>query len=229
MTDSPPRQFLAGLADMAPLGLAVAVFGMLYGATAIRHGLSAGETVLMSAIVFAGSAQFLAVGLWSEPAPWLALGFAALLVNLRHVLMSASLGRKMQAFPGWSRFFAVYILADESWALCERRAQGQALTPAYYIGVAGSMYAIWLATSALGAALGGLIAHPETYGLDFAFPAAFISIVMGFAKTWRAAPVVVASGLTALAAQHAFGGAWYVLAGAGAGMFAAALTPDAAP
>jgi 4-azaleucine resistance transporter AzlC len=222
-------EFGAGALDMAPLALAATVFGLIVGAEATRAGLSAGEASLMSVSVFAGASQFLAIGLWSRPAPWLALGLAALLVNLRHALMAASIRRRFDVFPGLTKFAAVFVLTDESWALSERRARGPGLTAAYYLGASLTMYVLWQVATLAGTVLGGFVPHPEVFGLDFAFPAAFIGIVAGFAKSWRHAPVVLASAVAAFFAHRAFGGTWFVLIGAAAGLIAAALSPDDPP
>lgn len=96
-----------------------------------RQGLSPLEASLMSLLVFAGGSQFVAMDLWTHPASWSALGFAALLVNLRHVLMSASIAGKLDDFTGWRKYAAMLVLTDESWALSEFRAMTANLTAAF--------------------------------------------------------------------------------------------------
>jgi 4-azaleucine resistance transporter AzlC len=219
-------QFRAGALAILPLVVAAIPFGVIFGAEASRRGLSPADASLMSATVFAGGAQFLAVGLWRHPAPWAGLAFAVLLINLRHVLMGASLVPKMEAFAGWRRWLAAFILTDELWATAERRALVQPLTPAFYAGAGVSMYAVWQTATALGALIGGFVPKPEIYGLDFAFPATFLCIVMGFAKSWRAAPVIAVSAAAALTAHAFLGGTWYVIAGGLAGMAAAVAVPS---
>ncbi|MGO8657320.1 AzlC family ABC transporter permease, partial [Rhizobium ruizarguesonis] len=90
------------------------------------------ETTLMSALVFAGGSQFVAMDICTHPASWIGVGFAALLVNIRHVLMSASIGMKMQSFSTIKRYAAVLFLADELWAMAEFRAGNRRLTPVWY-------------------------------------------------------------------------------------------------
>ena len=87
-----------GFHAILPLTVAVVPIGLVFGAVAATKGLSALEAMLMSALVFAGGSQFVAMDLWTHPASWTALGFAALLVNLRHVLMGASLERSLGLF-----------------------------------------------------------------------------------------------------------------------------------
>jgi 4-azaleucine resistance transporter AzlC len=221
--------FTSGMLAIAPLALAAMPFGMIFGAEALRHGLTAGEVILMSAAVFAGGSQFMAVGLWQDPVPWIGIVFAVLLVNLRHVLMSASLVRKMERFRPWQRWLGAFLLADETWATSERRAFAQPLTPAFYAGAGLTLYLAWVLGTALGTVLGSLVRNPERLGLDFAFPAVFICLVMGFARSWRAAPVILASAAAALITRELVGGTWFVIVGGLAGMTVAAILPPAPP
>lgn len=175
----------------------------------------------MSALVFAGGSQFVAMDIWTHPASWAGLGFAALLVNIRHVLMGASIGSKMQAFPPRARYFSVLFLADEIWAMAEFRAGIARLTPAWFTGLATPFYLTWLLSSLAGATLGAFLGNPVTLGLDFAFPAVFIVLVMGFWKGSETGAVLLASGAAAVLTQHFIPGVWYIAAGALAGLAAA--------
>jgi 4-azaleucine resistance transporter AzlC len=217
--------FRDGVITIAPLELAGTPFGLIFGAAAVAAGLSPWDAIIMSATVFAGTAQFLAVGLWAHPAPWLWLGFAALLVNLRHVLMAASIARKMERFQPWQRWLAAFVLGDENWAMAERRAASRPLTPAFYAGMGLTTYAWWVAATAVGAIAGSFLPEPERFGLDFAFPAVVIWIVLGFSKSWHAAPVVAASAIVALVTYQLVDGTWFIVAGGLAGMIAAVLLP----
>ncbi len=219
------EEFRDGVITIAPLELAGMPFGLIFGAAAVTAGLTPGEAIFMSATVFAGSAQFLAVGLWAHPAPWLWLGFAVLLVNLRYVLMAASIARKMERFHPWQRWLAAFVLADENWAMTERRAVSRPLTPAFYAGMGLTTYVSWLVATTVGTIAGSFIPQPELFGLDFAFPAVVICLVLSFAKSWHAAPVVAASAIVALLTHRFVEGTWFVVAGGLAGMIAAILLP----
>lgn len=229
MRDSVP-QFTAGARAIAPLALAAMPFGAIFAANALAKGLAPAEILFMSGAVFAGGAQFMAVGLWQHPPPWLGIAFAVFLVNLRHVLMAASLAGKMARFRPWQRWLGAFVLTDEAWATCELRAARTPLTPAFYAGAGLTMYAAWAIGTGIGAGLGSLIAQPQRLGLDFAFPAVFLCLVLHFARSWRAAPPIAAAAAAALLARHFAGGTWFVIAGGLAGMAAAAaLPPERAP
>ncbi|TDW26740.1 4-azaleucine resistance transporter AzlC [Rhizobium azibense] len=214
-------EFLGGMRAISPLIAAVIPIGLVFGAVAVTKGLSPVETALMSALVFAGGSQFVAMDIWTHPASWTSVGFAALLVNIRHVLMSASLGTKMQDFGGRWRYFACLFLADEIWAMAEFRAGLARLTPAWFAGLAAPFYLAWVLSGLAGATLGAFLGDPVALGLDFAFPAVFIVLVMGFWKGPETGAVLIASGAAAVATQHFVPGVWYVAAGAVAGLLAA--------
>ncbi|MCV3765470.1 AzlC family ABC transporter permease [Rhizobium sp. TRM95796] len=222
---------LLGARTIFPIIIAAFPIGLVFGAVAVGKGLSPLEVGLMSALVFAGGSQFVAMDLWTHPASWSALGFAALLVNMRHVLMGASLDRALSAFRGPQKPLALMVMADENWALAEARARAAPLTPAYYFGMAAPFYLNWIVSSLIGAGLGALLGDPAVTGLDFAFPALFIVLVMGFWKGRATALVLLASGAAAVVTHQTVGGAWHIVAGALAGLVAAtalALKGDAA-
>ena len=224
LPDAPRAEFTAGILRAVPVILATAPFGLLLGAVASQKGLSLLEIGLMSTLVFAGSAQFVAVEIWSTPAPWLALGFSALLINLRHVLMGASISPKLGLFPPAIRPFAMYFLVDELWAMAEARAATRPLTPAFYFGMGVVFLIGWNFWSLLGGIIGPVLGNPADIGFDFAFSAIFIVLIVGFWKGPSTGAVLIASAGTAAVVHAHVDGAWYILAGAVAGMLAAALT-----
>lgn len=217
------RELRQGAAAIAPATVAAAPFGLVLGAYAVPKGLDAVDVGAFSSLVFAGGAQFLAIELWTNPAPWAALAFAVLLVNLRHILMSASIAPKLGAFPRWARPVAVFFLADEIWAMAEARAAERTLTPAFYFGMAATLFLNWVLFTVLGTLVGTSIADPKVYGFDIAFTAIFVALIAGFWRGASSAAVVVASALVAVAVKLTVPGAWYVVAGAFAGVAVAAI------
>jgi 4-azaleucine resistance transporter AzlC len=216
-------EFADGLKTISPIIVAAMPIGLVFGAVAAAKGLSPLEVVLMSAMVFAGGSQFVAMDIWTHPASWTALGFAALLVNVRHVLMGASLARKMDAFSPWQKYFGVLVMADENWAMAEARARKAALTPAFFAGLSVLFYVNWIICSLAGALLGAFLGDPAVIGLDFAFPAVFIVLVMGFWKGPSTGMILIASALASILVHVLVPGAWYIGAGASAGLAAALL------
>ncbi|QWW68963.1 AzlC family ABC transporter permease [Rhizobium sp. WYJ-E13] len=214
----PAGEFIAGMRTIFPLIVAVLPIGLVFGAVSATEGLSPLETTLMSAFVFAGGSQFVAMDIWTHPASWIGVGFAALLVNIRHVLMSTSIGTKMQSFSSIKRYIAMLFLADELWAMGEFRAGSTRLTPAWYAGIVTPFYLTWVGSSLAGALLGAFLGNPAVIGLDFAFPAVFVVLVMGFWKGQETGAVLAASAVASVAINHFVPGVWYIAAGALAGL-----------
>jgi 4-azaleucine resistance transporter AzlC len=217
------REFRQGLIDVLPVIAAASVIGLLWGTLAAGKGLSPLETGLMSASVFAGSAQFLAIELWRDPAPWFFLTVTVFIVNIRHVLMGASLSRHMGNIPAGWRAPLLFVMADENWAFCERRALTQPLTMAYYLGLGLPMVTTWTISSVIGALAGASLRDPAAYGFDFAFSALFIGILAGFWKGPKTGAVLAASAVVAAVAKLAIAGAWYIVLGGLAGVLVAVL------
>src|SRR3990172_6826872 len=110
-------EFLAGLRAELPILLGVVPFGMIYGALAVGAGLPPEAALAMSSIVFAGSAQFVATPLFSAGTPWLVILLTTLVVNLRHMLYSASVAPYTKPLRPWWKWLLAYLLTDEAYAV----------------------------------------------------------------------------------------------------------------
>ncbi len=224
---STKSEFLAGVIEVAPVLVAMVPIGLLWGTLAAGKGLTLFEALLMSTVVFAGAAQFVAIDMWQDPVPVLLLIVTAFVVNVRHVLMSASLSRHLHGIPRALHPLVAYLLVDESWALAERRALKAPVTFPYFLGLALPLGTLWIVSSGVGAMLGRSLGDPAAFGLDFAFSALFISILAGFWKGWSTAGVLAASGAVAAITHLAIEGPWYIVAGGVAGALYAAMTYEA--
>jgi len=216
------QEFSAGAIAILPVLVATMPIALLFGTLAVAKGLSPFEVWLMSAAVYAGALQFVAIDQWADPLPLGLLVFTALVVNVRHVLMGASIGRSMAGFSGPAQYAAMFVLTDEGWAFAERRVGSGTLTPAYYFGIGISMWLAWTLFSLLGAIIGRGLGDPSAYGFNFAFSAVFICILVGFWSNWRTGAVLLASGVVSALVYLTVPGAWYILAGAFAGVGVAA-------
>jgi 4-azaleucine resistance transporter AzlC len=215
------HSFAEGARDIWPVMVATIPFGMVYGALAAKQELSLTENLLMSALLFAGTSQFVALELWADPLPVWAIFFSVLAVNLRHVLYSAALGRRIQHWSPLARYAGLGLLTDPAVALTEVRS-GSDLSAAYYFGLCLPLYVNWLVFTAVGAVFGVLIENPEGVGLDFVVTAYFLFLIVGFRKRLNAVAVAVASAAVSVLAYLMLGPPWHMAMGAVAGMAAAA-------
>ena len=215
--------FRRGFVDILPIVAAAFPIGVLWGTLAVKKGLSPFEAGLISASAFGGAAQFVAVDLWRNPAPWLLVTVSVFVVNIRHVLMGASLSRHIAHIPKPMRPLVMFLMVDEVWAFAERRALTRPLTLAYYLGLGLPLWINWVIATVIGAMVGRGLGDPAAYGFDFAFSALFIAILAGFWRGPRTGAILAASGAVSALAKLFVPGAWYIVLGGLAGVIAAAL------
>jgi 4-azaleucine resistance transporter AzlC len=215
--------FFRGVRRALPLTPADFPVGLLFGVLSRQAGLSLGEAVLMSAVVNAGSSQFVAVGMWNAPIPLIPIVATTLLVNLRHVLMGLTIRPWLSPLPAWQRYPAAFVLTDESWAMSSVEFESGRQDGAFLVGVGATLYAGWVIATVVGTLTGAVIHDPARWGLDFAFVAVFIALLTSLAKGWRSVPPWVLAAGAAIAANRLLPGNWYVLVGAATGCLPAAL------
>ncbi len=171
----------AGARATLPLMTSVAPFGMLFGALGPATGISAGVTMSMSPLVFAGSAQFIGMQLIGSGAPPLVLLLTTLVVNLRHVLYGISLGPHLRSLSkGW-KWLLAYFLTDEVYAVSISRYNLSDFSSLpnrhwFYVGSGLTLWLCWQASTAVGLLFGSQI--PASWGLDFAIALTFIALVV---------------------------------------------------
>ncbi len=216
-------QFLAGARRSVPILISTAPFGLLYGAIAVDQGLSVWQASLMSLTIYAGASQLVGIDLFTKhTAAWLVI-FSIFIVNLRHVLYSAAIGRRMERFSGAQKAIAFFFLIDPQFAETERHAEREGgVTFAWYMGLALPVYTLWNIETVVGAIFGKLIPHPESLGIDFLLPLYFLGLVMGFQMRPLWLPVVAVSGVVSVIALKTVGSPWHVSIGALAGVALAA-------
>lgn len=197
------HEFLAGVSGVAPLLLGVVPFGLIYGVLAVNAGLPVTMAQSMSLVVFAGSAQFITTQLLQDGAPLLVILLTAVIVNLRHILYSASLAPYLQERNrGWKALLS-YLLTDEAYAVvitryAGKRMQDRTYAHWYFLGTGLGLWITWQLSTAVGVFLGAQI--PASWSLDFALPLTFIAITVPLLRD-RAlqATALVAGGVACLA------------------------------
>lgn len=193
-----------GVRAMLAILPGVAPFGTIYGVLAIDAGLSPAAAQAMSAIVFAGSSQFIATSLFAGGSPLVILVLTTFIVNLRHALYSASVAPYVARLPWRWKVPLAYLLTDEAYAVAIQRFRtpvrdGDAPPYQYYLGAALALWITWQASTAAGVFLGAQA--PANLGLDFALAATFIALLIPLLTDRPAAlAALVGGGMALLAA-----------------------------
>lgn len=159
--------------------------GMIFGAAAVAVGITPAAATVMSAVVFAGGAQFAAVGLAATGASVLEVTGLVLVINSRYFLLSAAaldLARKAKG-GRLGRVAVALGVVDESFALQAAWARTQALSVAGMLAVSATFWAMWTASTLLGAVAGSLVPDLRPFGLDYALPGIFVGLLGIFADT----------------------------------------------
>jgi len=213
------KDFWRGLLATLPLAPGVVAFGLLYGVMARQLGFSPGEAWAMSLIVHAGSAQFTALGMW-ESAGAAPIILTTLVVNLRHMLMGASVAPYLRGLSlQWRALLALWM-SDESYALAIAEYERGRGSHHYFLGANVGIYLAWPTSGLLGALLGAAIPDPGQYGLDLVFPLGFLGLLTAFLKDRIGVAVALAAGGLALLGTFLLPGKWTLIV---AGLFGSGL------
>jgi 4-azaleucine resistance transporter AzlC len=186
----------AGLRAGFPFALAGFLVSLSFGVLARDAGMSAFAAIAMSAIVFAGSAQFAALSIVAAGGGLGAAVGAAALMNSRFLPMGIALAPSL---PGNAveRAAQGQTVVDSSWAMA---AQGDGSYDRWFLfGASAVQYVTWVSGTAVGALSGDLLGDTDKLGLDAVFPTFFLALLLVELRDRRARPVAALGGLIALA------------------------------
>jgi 4-azaleucine resistance transporter AzlC len=173
--------FVAGARDTIPMLVGAAPFGMIFGTLVTAGPLAAWQGQLMSMSVYAGSSQFIAVGLVAGHAGLLVIWLTTFIVNLRHMLYAATLLPHVAHLPARWRWALGFLLTDETFAVMNgyyRMHPNAPLGHWYFLGSGAAMYLNWQAWTLIGLLFGAVFPQLQSLGLDFAMVATFLAIVV---------------------------------------------------
>ena len=178
---TPLSSFSAGARDTIPMLVGAAPFGIIFGSLVAANLLKAWQGQLMSLSVFAGSSQFIAIGLVAAHAGMLVILFATFIVNLRHMLYAATLLPHVAHLPARWRWLLGFLLTDETFAVVNRyycQHPQTSLGHWYFLGSGVAMYGNWQFWTLIGLLFGAVFPQLQSLGLDFAMVVTFIAIVV---------------------------------------------------
>lgn len=199
-------EFREGVRDQATVAMGIAAWGLMTGVAMVKSGLSVLEALLMTLIVYAGSAQLAAVPMITAGAPLWVILAAAFCVNLRFMVFSAHLRPYLMYLPRWQRLVSGYVTGDLSYVFFARRFPKPGQTPeelarqqAYLMGNCAVNYVAWMLASVVGVLLANAI--PTAWGLGFAGILALLGVLSSLASS----PLrIVSAGVAGAAAVAAW-------------------------
>jgi 4-azaleucine resistance transporter AzlC len=215
-------EFVAGFRMELPILLGVIPFGMIYGVLALQAGLSIEVAQAMSAIVFAGSAQFIFTQLFQTGVPGLVLILTVAVVNLRHALYSASVAPFVQHLNPLWKWLLSYLLTDEAYAVTiihylEKKELKH--KHFFFLGSGLALWTGWQASTAAGIFLAAQL--PASWSLEFTLALTFIALVVPTLEHKSNVFAALVAGIVALLSHswpYKIGLVFAALAGIAAGM-----------
>jgi 4-azaleucine resistance transporter AzlC len=186
--------------DGVGIGLSAAAFGVVYGLAARQAGFSLIEGTAMSLLVFAGAAQFAAIGLVAQGVPWLGIVILTALLNARHLLYSAALAPWFAQRSRLERAASAHVLTDEAFALAlpAFRTLGRHDRRTY--ALAAAIPAVpWMFATTVGLIGGTLLPDPTALGIDIVFPAAMAGLAVALITDRRSVVAAVSGALVGVA------------------------------
>ncbi len=181
MTNPTRRQELwGGIRGELPIAVGVLPFGLIYGVLALAAGLPPLIAQATSAVVFAGSAQFIGVQLIGVGTPLSILWLTTFVVNLRHLLYSASVSPYLRGLsPAW-KWLLAYLLTDEAYVVAILHYNDSTKPPRfkhyYFLGAGLALWTSWQLSTAVGIFLGAQV--PASWSLDFTLALTFIGMIV---------------------------------------------------
>ncbi|MEM9631700.1 MAG: AzlC family ABC transporter permease [Pseudomonadota bacterium] len=207
----------------------IVALGAVFGTVAAQKGLTFVETVLMNSLVFAGASQFVAMEIYSDPLSWgtlIAMIGVTGAVNMRMLLIGASLRPWLGQVPSYQTYPALFFLTDLNWLLTLTEYDKGTRDWGVYLGSGLFVWSIWSLSVIPGYFAGSLISDPKAFGLDVVLPAFFAALLVPLWKGKRQTVSWFIAGGVAAVTWAIVGGYWSIFTGAIAGALAGAYLDD---
>ena len=181
-----------------PISAFVIPFGIAFGIAAVEAGLGPVEAILTSALVFTATAQFAALDFFGEPVAFVSLALVTLALSSRHIIMSAALSPWINRLPMSKRLMVLAVLSDANFAGSLPEFQSGKQDAGQLFGGGLILWVTWVASTAVGALGGDMLANTEAYGFGVVMICFFAATVTGqvSSRTSLFVPAIVAVGLS---------------------------------
>jgi predicted branched-subunit amino acid permease len=220
-----------GIRRVAVLMPGIVVFSVAFGAAAAAKGLGLLEAVLMSALVYAGVSQLVAMELWRPEWSWGAIAGLAVVtatVNARMVLQGASLQPWFAHHPRLVNAVHLFFFTDANWLIGTRYHGEGGRDLGVLVGAGLALWLVWVAATVPGYLLGALVSDPRQYGIDLVMPIFFAAMIVPLWRGPRGMLPWIIAGIVALVTARLVDGYVFIIVGALSGAVAGALLDDPA-
>ncbi len=209
-----------------PVVTGVVAYGFVSGVLSRQVEMTVWQVAALSGFMYSGTAQLLIAGLWTTDTGSVAALVSVLAISLRYLLIAATCAPLLKPFPISARYLMVSLVADENWGVAMAHRNKDTIGGALLLGGGLTLWVGWMISTLSGWYFGAIISDPTRYGLDFAFTAVFLSLVIIMAKDSKNRPLITIScaAIAALLADRFLGGSWPIISAGVAGAGAAALT-----
>lgn len=214
---------------MLPILPGVCVFASAFGAAAAQKGLTIWQALSMSAFVYAGASQMVALEVWREtwsPSTILGLMIVTATVNARMILMGAAIQPWLAPAPKLQNAVNLFFFTDANWLIGTRYQAAGGKDLGVLFGAGAALWIAWIGATAPGFLAGSLVAEPARYGIDLVMPIYFSAMIVPFWKGFGPALPWVVAGLVALGVDALAPGYLFIVAGALGGALTGALLKD---
>lgn len=218
-----------GAAMCVPVSPGIIALGLVFGTVAAQKGLTFLETIMINSLVFAGASQFVAMEVYREPLTYglvIAMIGVTAAVNMRMLLIGASLRPWLGQVPAYQSYPALFFLTDLNWLLSLSEYDKGTRDWGIYLGSGLFTWAIWSLSVIPGYFAGSLVSDPKVFGLDVVLPAFFAALLVPLWKGKRQTVSWLIAGGVAALTWYLVGGYWSIFTGAIAGAFAGAYLDD---
>jgi 4-azaleucine resistance transporter AzlC len=205
------KELFKGIKAAIPIVLGYLPIGLAFGILGSQQGLSVIDIFVMSLFVYAGSSQFIAAAMMASGAEAISIISTTFLVNLRHLLMSASLSPHLKHISTGLQSLIAVGITDETFAVSRSFLNNYKASSGYFMGLHITSHVCWILSTVLGGVFGSKISEATKWGVDFALSAMFIGLLMMQVKSKKDIIVSLCSGALSLFLAINLQGNWNVI------------------
>jgi len=208
-----------------PVVASVVAYGFVCGILSRQVDMDAWHVAALSGLMFSGTAQLVLAGLWTSDVGIIAALFSVFAISLRYLLITATCAPLFKPYSLFTRYFMATFVTDENWGVAMAHEDKDTIGAPLMFGGGLALWVSWMTSTLAGWYFGATIADPARFGLDFAFTAVFLSLVIIMAKDSNTHPLIpiISAALAALVADQLFGGSWPIIIAGLVGATAAAM------